>query len=158
MPKVTEEESIIGYYGKIPSKGDFISKSLPRSFTDPWDAWLREVLAHSKSELGEDWMELYLTAPLYHYVLAPGICGNQTWLGVMMPSVDSVGRYFPMTICKACSSNSNPLLLIETSREWLTKAEELLLFGLDENFSIEQFDLKLSELQDQEEKMKVPSR
>jgi len=148
VPEVTDEKSIIGYYGKIPSKGDFITKSLPRSFTDPWDAWLREVLAHSKSELGESWMESYLTTPLYQYVLAPGICGNQTWLGVMMPSVDSVGRYFPMTICKSYPMNTNPLQLIETSKEWLRTAEDLLLYCLDDDFSNEEFDTKLSALDD----------
>lgn len=141
---MTEEESIVGYYGKIPSKGDFVAQALPRSFTDPWDAWLREVLAHSKSELGDKWMEYYLTCPLYHYALSSGICGNQSWLGVMIPSVDSVGRYFPMTICKSFSEKSNGLDLLEKNKEWLEKAETLLLSCLDENFSLEDFESNLS--------------
>lgn len=144
---MTNEESIVGYFGKIPSKGDFLTQLLPRNFTDPWDAWLREVLAHGKSVLGDNWMEYYLTAPLYHYALSSGVCGNQNWLGVMMPSVDSVGRYFPMTICKSFSSSSNPLDLIESEKKWLENAEKLLLFCLDENFSRAELDHQLSQLQ-----------
>jgi len=51
------EESVVGYFGKIPSKGDFITNSLTMEFTDPWDVWLREVLANSKKMLGENWRE-----------------------------------------------------------------------------------------------------
>lgn len=141
-----EEESIVGYYGKIPSKGDFITQALPRNFTDPWDIWLREVLANSKAELGDKWMEYYLTTPLYYFSLSSGVCGNHTWLGVMMPSVDSVGRYFPMTICKSFSESSNPLNLIENEKQWLENAEKLLLSCLDEDFSLPEFENGLSQL------------
>ena len=144
MPKVTEDKSIVGYYGKIPSKGDFVMQSLPRSFVDPWDMWLRDALADSKSKLGDDWMECYLTTPLYQYVLSPGICGNQVWLGIMMPSVDSVGRYFPMTICKSFRETSNPLHLLENNNEWFEEAKNLLLSCLEEDFSLPEFDEQLA--------------
>lgn len=146
-----EEESIVGYYGKIPSKGDFVTQTLPKSFTDPWDAWLRQVLAYSKSELGDQWMEYYLTSPLYHFVLSSGICGNQSWLGVMIPSVDNVGRFFPMTICKSFSETSNSLDLIEKNNEWLAKAEKLLLSCLDEDFNLSNFESELLKLKENED-------
>lgn len=141
-----EDSSIVGYYGKIPSKGDFITKALPRSFVDPWDLWLRDALANSKIKLGDDWMECYLTTPLYQFVLSPGVCGNQVWLGVMMPCVDSVGRYFPMTICKTFSDFSNPLNLIESNSEWFERVEKLLLTCLDDDFSLPKFEELLSQL------------
>lgn len=143
---MTEDRSIVGYYGKIPSKGDFLTQSLPRSFVDPWDMWLRDALANSKMRLGDDWMEYYLTTPLYQYALSPGVCGNQVWLGVMMASVDSVGRYFPMTICKSFSEASNPLILLESNREWFEVAQALLLSCLDDDFSLSDFEEKLSQL------------
>lgn len=146
MPKVTEDRSIVGYYGKIPSKGDFVTQSLPRSFVDPWDMWLRDALANSKMKLGDDWMECYLTTPLYQYVLSPGVCGNQIWLGVMMASVDSVGRYFPMTICKSFSDTSNPLILLESNSEWLEAAQTLLLSCLEDDFLLPDFEEQLSQL------------
>ena len=145
------EELILGYFGKIPSKGDFITNSLSMEFTDPWDVWLREVLAHSKSLLGNDWMELYLTAPVYQFSLSSGVCGNPTWLGVFMPSIDSVGRYFPMTICQSFPAASNPIGLLEGEKEWLKNAEQLLLSCLDENFSLAEFESGLSELKNDDD-------
>ena len=146
MPKVTEDKTIVGFYGKIPSKGDFITQSLPRSFVDPWDMWLREALADSRNKLGDDWMECYLTTPLYQYVLSPGVCGNQVWLGVMMPSVDSIGRYFPMTICRSFNSGANPLALIESNGDWFEEAADLLLSCLEDDFSLSDFETKITAL------------
>ena len=148
---MTEEESIVGYYGKIPSKGDFIMNAVSMDFTDPWDSWLRGVLAHSKSVLGDNWMELYLTAPVYHYALSSGVCGNPSWLGVMMPSVDSVGRYFPMTICKSFPHNSNALELIEVEKTWLQSAEKLLLTCLEDDFSLQDFESELSKMNENDD-------
>jgi len=142
------EESIIGYFGKIPSKGDFITNSLSMEFTDPWDVWLREVLANSKSMLGENWMELYLTAPVYQFSLSSGVCGNPTWLGVLMPSVDSVGRYFPMTICQSFPADSSPLALLNGEKDWLKDAEALLLSCLEDGFSITNFESALTKLKE----------
>lgn len=148
---MTEEESIVGCYGKLPSKGDFVTSAVSMEFTDPWDSWLRGVLAHSKSVLGDNWMELYLTTPVYQYALSSGVCGNPVWLGVMMPSVDSVGRYFPMTICKSFPPSSNAIELIEDEKEWLQSSEKLLLTCLEDDFSYSDFESQLSELKNIED-------
>lgn len=139
-----EYEQTTGYFGKIPAKGDFLTGNLSMDFTEPWDLWMRDVLAHSKAQLQEDWQDCYLTAPIYHFALSSGICGNSTWVGVLMPSVDSVGRYFPMTICQSHPARSNTLTLLESESQWLQSAEALLLSCLDDDFSLEQFEEKLT--------------
>ena len=40
-----------GFYGKLPSIGDFVSRRLPSDFIRPWDQWLQETLYLSKKEL-----------------------------------------------------------------------------------------------------------
>ena len=35
---------IPGWYGKLPSLGDFASRRLGADFIPPWDAWLQEVI------------------------------------------------------------------------------------------------------------------
>ena len=89
-----------GFYGKLPARGDFVSRRLPRSFVEPWDAWLQQGFASSRDHLGDGWLEAYLTSPIWRFVLAPGVCGPAGVAGVVMPSVDSVGRYFPLTIAQ----------------------------------------------------------
>ncbi len=64
-----------------------------RLFVDPWDAWLQRGIERSQDVLGEDWLPAYLQAPLWRFGLVPGICGEHGATGVLMPSVDRVGRY-----------------------------------------------------------------
>ena len=86
-----------GFYGKLPARGDFVRAGLPRDFTDPWDDWLQSVIAGSQSLMGEDWLPAFLEAPVWRFTLPRGMCGTQAVLGLMLPSVDRTGRYFPLT-------------------------------------------------------------
>lgn len=86
-----------GFYGKLPARGDFVRVGLPRDFTDPWDAWLQEVLIGSRSLMGEAWLPAFLEAPVWRFSLPPGMCSQWAVLGLMLPSVDRAGRYFPLT-------------------------------------------------------------
>ncbi|HEY7580231.1 MAG TPA: type VI secretion system-associated protein TagF [Acetobacteraceae bacterium] len=86
-----------GLYGKLPARGDFVRLGLPRDFTDPWDAWLQVVLTGSRCIMGEAWLPAFLEAPVWRFSLPPGMCGPWAALGLMLPSVDRAGRYFPLT-------------------------------------------------------------
>ncbi len=88
---------VTGFYGKLPARGDFVRTGLPRDFTDPWDEWLQSVLAGSRSLMGEAWLPAFLEAPVWRFVLPRGMCGPLAALGLMLPSVDRAGRYFPLT-------------------------------------------------------------
>jgi len=88
---------IAGFYGKLPARGDFVRSGLPRDFTDPWDAWLAQAIAGSRTRMGDDWLPAFLEAPVWRFVLAPGLCGERAVLGLVLPSVDHAGRYFPLT-------------------------------------------------------------
>jgi type VI secretion system protein ImpM len=88
---------ISGFYGKLPARGDFVRGALPRDFTDPWDAWLAPAIAGSRQQMNEDWLPAFLEAPVWRFLLSPGLCGARAALGLMLPSVDRAGRYFPLT-------------------------------------------------------------
>ena len=88
----------VGCYGKIPARGDFVRLGLPRGFVDAWDAWVAQMLAASRDALGDDWLGAWLEAPIWHFALGAGICGADAAIGLWMPSVDRVGRHFPLTI------------------------------------------------------------
>jgi type VI secretion system protein ImpM len=86
-----------GWFGKIPALGDFVSRRLPIEFIEPWDNWLSEELFAAREKLGENWLESYLKAPIWRFALMPGALDPGPWYGVLMPSVDRVGRQFPLT-------------------------------------------------------------
>jgi type VI secretion system protein ImpM len=83
------------------------------------------------------WLEYYLTSPLWRFALSPGACGEDAYAGVLMPSVDRVGRYFPLTIVVPLGREHSLLEL--TTADWFERAEETALAGLDEHLAPEDF-------------------
>ncbi|MDD5461308.1 MAG: type VI secretion system-associated protein TagF [Methylococcales bacterium] len=141
----TESINTLGYYGKVPTHGDFVSKGLPLCFTDPWDIWLQEAIQTSQQQLGQHWLDYYLTCPLYHFALSPGICGNTGWLGILMPSVDKIGRYYPMTISLMINQGVNPFDALQR-KGWLSRLENLGLSCLKDNYSLHEFNSLIDQL------------
>lgn len=135
-----------GLYGKVPEKGDFICRRLSRGFVDPWDAWLQRGIERSQEVLGEDWLPAYLQAPLWRFGLVPGICGEHGVTGVLMSSVDRIGRYFPLTLAALLPSHARPARVFSNSAAWFEAAEALLLEALDQPFDFEAFDQRVLEL------------
>lgn len=115
-------KATIGFHGKIPARGDFVQAGLPRDFIEPWDGWLQQMVAASRSALGEAWLPAWLEAPVWHFALTPGICGHGAVIGLWMPSVDSVGRYYPLTLA-AVGDHAETSELIRESGGFLTAAE-----------------------------------
>lgn len=95
-----------GWFGKLPMLGDFASRRLPEAFIRPWDDWLQASLAAAKDATGERWLDLYLTFPVWRFVIPAGMAGDAGWVGVLLPSVDRVGRCFPLTICERVDSRT----------------------------------------------------
>ncbi len=91
-----------GYFGKIPARGDFLRKGLSPDFVQPWDRWAQQFLLTGRETLGEHWQETYFSAPIWRFALNPGLCGPSSVVGVLMPSVDRVGRQFPLTLAMEC--------------------------------------------------------
>ena len=130
-----------GLFGKLPSKRDFIVHNVPRAFLTVWEGWLQSSIAASRVQLGTGWQPAFLTAPIWRFWIGSQLCGT-TVAGVMMPSVDGVGRYFPLTLC-ACAPEGmtiNPPHLVPMD-SWYEPAEAALLRALQENFKGEPNEL-----------------
>jgi type VI secretion system protein ImpM len=123
---------VIGWYGKIPHSGDFIVRRLPASFREPWDRWLQSAMAGSRERLGEDWRDAYLAMPAWRFTLAPGVVSTQGWAGLMVPSTDSVGRYFPLTVASALPPEPfDPVETLLAAGVWFEALEAAALSALD---------------------------
>jgi len=88
----------VGFFGKLPSRGDFLRAGLSRGFTDPWDAWLQRVLPACRHLIGAEWDEVWCVAPAWRFALAGGQVGRAPVVGLFLPSTDRAGRHFPLTI------------------------------------------------------------
>ena len=133
-----------GWYGKLPALGDFASRRLPPLFVEPWDRWLATGLA-SWRESDEAWLEAFLTAPTWRFALGTGVPFEQSpgYAGVLMPSVDRVGRYFPLTVVRP-RGPSEAL----APAAWLQALEGLAVAALNDDWNAERFDAELGALDD----------
>lgn len=130
----------LGFFGKMPARGDFVSRRLASSFIEPWDAWLQAVMARSATQLGEDWLATYLVAPVWRFSLAGGVCGDQAMAGVLMPSVDSVGRYFPLTFAIGLPETTPPVRVLLGTSAWFDAIERIALSALDDDADPDRLD------------------
>lgn len=140
----------VGLYGKLPSHGDFLRRRTSDAFVDRWDAWLQGCMAASRSALGERWLDVYLTSPAWRFACAPGTCGAAAVIGVMVPSVDRVGRYFPLTLVAELPDNINVIAAATEASPFFDSAERLLIETLaTDDVYFEDFDDRVVNLRDE---------
>ena len=136
----------MGFLGKLPKYGDFLSRNLPGSFTTPWDRWLEIAINESQIRMGDKWLGTYLTSPLWRFTLSSGICGSHIWTGLLMPSVDKVGRYYPLTLALQLPPNTDPVALIMDNEAWFNQCEELALSSLLDSFELDAFQNEMESI------------
>jgi len=124
-------------FGKLPSKRDFVSYNMPRPFLENWENWLQASLAESKLLIGDRWQNLFLTMPIWRFWLGRNLFG-QSAVGAIMPSVDGVGRYFPL--CLVAFAPETMRLVPPPQGDlnaWLASGEVLLLNLLNDDASLD---------------------
>lgn len=135
-----------GWFGKLPSLGDFASRRLPPDFIEPWDAWLSEGLGQWRQAQPEDWLPAYLASPSWMFLLFPDALqpGAVGWAGVLMPSVDRVGRYFPLTLAQALPGWPCGAEDWQTLQRGLLALDDLAVDALHEDWSVDQLEAALA--------------
>lgn len=135
-----------GVHGKLPAHGDFVSRHLSPSFVAGWDSWLQRALPCSQELLGAHWLDIYLTSPVWRFVLTSGVVDHQVWAGVLIPSVDRVGRYYPLTLAQAFAPTVLPTQLQVTQEDWFTDLEQAALAGLRDGVTIDHLEHWLNDI------------
>lgn len=135
-----------GVFGKIPCIADFIQFGLPVDFIQAWDGWLQAGIVATQTRLGETWADCYNSAPIWRFSLPPGMAGAAAILGVLMPSVDRVGRRFPLTVAVPLPKGASHVAEHLRSGEVLSSIEDIALESLDGSMSPSQLQARLSSL------------
>lgn len=134
-------------YGKLPAYGDFLIRNLGSSFLDPWDEWLQCYVSASKEQIGDGWLDAYLTSPIWRFVLSSGVVDENMWGGLIMPSVDRVGRYFPISIVRSFSAQDSPVGFMFTQQAWFREVENFGLMALEGDLDVDELVANLGEVQ-----------
>lgn len=99
-----------GAFGKMPTLGDFFRFDMPQGFVTAWDQWLQRGLVQVRADLGPRWTDCYTTAPIWRFTLTAGLAGPFGAQGIIMPSVDRVGRQFPLTFAAPMPAGRSAVL------------------------------------------------
>jgi type VI secretion system protein ImpM len=135
----------VGFFGKLPSHGDFIERRVGESFHQVWDDWLQRSIDRSHNELGGKWLDCYLTSPIWRFFLSDGVAGAAAYAGILLPSVDKVGRYFPLTVVVELPPGTPALQFAQAASRWFTEVEHLCADALqDAAFNFDTFDAALA--------------
>ncbi|MCD2471091.1 type VI secretion system-associated protein TagF [Jiella sp. MQZ9-1] len=131
-----------GFFGKVPSHGDFVAADLDPRFQTGFDAWLQQSLSASRQVLGDRWEQLFLAAPAWRFTLAAELCGPSAMTGVFLPSRDRIGRCFPLVIAARRTLEGTTARIVY-DEHWFIVAEAIGRTGLQSDFDLAVFRDKL---------------
>ena len=147
----------IGFWGKIPTTGDFVSRGVRSELIDGFDSWLQHGVSHSKELLQDRWLEKYLTAHIWRFYAKNTFSADSVCTGVICPSVDRVGRYFPLIfVLELRVENAWDISCLQTRRSWFTALESIALRALHEPLDADTLQAELTKVSVQLSDMKIP--
>lgn len=139
-----------GWYGKLPALGDFASRRLPPAWIAAWDGWLASGLHQLREAAPEAWLENYLASPAWRFALLPGAlpaaataAGEGLRVGVLVPSVDRVGRYFPLVVVSEPLPRPADGAQVAALWHWAGQLEDIAVQALQDDWTAEALDAAL---------------
>ena len=128
-----------GWFGKLPGMGDFAQRRLPEQFRSVWDSWLQHGLFELRNRQ-PDWVDRYLEGPVWFFALGPRLVGPSAWLGVMVPSVDSAGRYFPLTLAIELTGGAGLQPTADWAARWWGLCAQVAIDALESDLDANRFE------------------
>lgn len=138
-----------GWFGKVPCVGDFVRSGLSTQFVGAWDDWMQKLMIAGREKLGERWRECYFSAPIWRFALSAEMAGPHAVTGIVMPSVDRVGREYPL--CLAVELEAPVWSAYKSVEPMFEQLEETALTMLEDGSS-------LSTLKDALDRIPAPRR
>ncbi len=141
---------MMGWFGKLPSVGDFAGKGMPVPLKETVHGWMSSGMAALKCSRPTDWQAAYLVSPVWHFLIGPGIWDQSALIGCLAPSVDKVGRYSPLIVLRSFDKSELSSVLPPKSR-WLYRVDSTLRRVIGERISISGLHDLLLQLMETEE-------
>jgi type VI secretion system protein ImpM len=111
-----------GFFGKVRTHGDFVSRRLPAQFLRPWDHGLQENMLAAQQRFGAQWLPLYLNAPVWCFALGPHVYGVNAFTIAQAFEGAELGRR------------------LSGAQGWYDRLTQLALTTLTPEFSLDGFD------------------
>ena len=140
------ESDRIGFFGKVPSHGDFISDGLERELISTFDDWMRSGLHACADMFAGRWPAIFSSSPPIRFIVERGIWGNCAYVGVLLPSTDRVGRKYPLAIIAQLNNFRKHPRTLYLDDTWFMAAEALAETSTTGDFEIARFNAAVRKL------------
>ena len=130
----------IGWFGKLPSAGDFVFRRIPRTLLDELDTWLSRGLAQYKIGVPGDWRKHFAAAPVWNCAIPGCVVGGNSLIGLLVPSRDRVGREFPLCAGIVLPPDAATNRLLTDIPDWLWTLGQMVVEARDRVLPLDEFD------------------
>lgn len=139
------DRNVPGWYGKLPSTGDFLRQRLTEKKVALWSHWFQQGLVHWHHQEAASTTR-FLRAPVWNFVLpvTPGL--QQVQMGCLLPSCDRVGRAWPLLAVKTFSLSQWHPAQLTISGDWFQDLGATLFHAVREQQSADRLDEALRAL------------
>lgn len=133
----------VGWHGKLPSRGDFVSGGARSALIEGWRIWAATgIAAFLAGEPGAG--NVFLVAPVWRFACVPGFFAPSAGIGVMSPGTDRLGRLFPFIVAAELAELPDPECALATAEPWFAAIEPVVLSALDPGFDPVLLEQRLS--------------
>ncbi|MFY3384138.1 type VI secretion system-associated protein TagF [Paracidovorax sp. MALMAid1276] len=144
-PRHGEPLGAAGWYGKLPGLGDFAGRRMSHTLESEWDTWLRAGMDELRALNAEGWTSAFVTAPVWFFV-ASATATRSALVGALAPSMDRVGRYYPLTILAAPPLPGSGLADDPRLRAFFSGARAAIVDARRQTLSAQALDERVSHL------------
>ncbi|WP_338563114.1 type VI secretion system-associated protein TagF [Erwinia sp. E_sp_B04_7] len=139
------ENSALGWYGKLPTTGDFLQRRLPEAIVSSWSNWFQLGLTHWHHHRTEN-RELFSRAPVWNFALPATLGVQRVQIGCLVPSRDRVGRAFPLMALQSVTVSHWHPAQLAVSGDWFASLGNALHQAVSGNFSPDELASTLQSL------------
>ena len=141
----TMSRSTVAWFGKLPSQGDFVGRRMPHAMVKCWDDWMRCGLDMLRREAAANWEQRFVHSPLWFFISPAAVMGVPV-VGVLAPSVDRVGRYFPISVMAVAEQAGSRFASNTAVIRFLSGARDAVINARRLPWSADQLDAQLAHL------------
>jgi type VI secretion system protein ImpM len=107
------------------------------------DLWIQDGILAMQRIHGAQWLAHYLVAPLWSFVIPAGMWAELGLVGVLIPSVDKVGRYFPFVLVHPLPEAARLADSLPPASQWLPSVGRTLIQALVKGLDVDQIVVSL---------------
>ncbi|MDO1583096.1 type VI secretion system-associated protein TagF [Rhizobium oryzicola] len=142
----TADTKQIGFFGKLPSHGDFVSWGLAADLERQVQDWLQAGLKEAREQLGERWEASFKDMPPWRFIIEPGLWSAGALAGAVLPSCDRVGRNFPLVIIAQIADFREHPHQLYKDETWFTAVEAIAEGCIRRDMPLDEFTGNLQRL------------